>query len=98
MQFSVLMSVHDADDPVFFDAAIDSITSQTVCPDEIVLVKDGCLGSDFDRVVKKWEMRLKDRLSVVTHEASKGLGEALRVGTEHCKYELVARMDADDVG
>ena len=91
------MSVHDADDPIFFDAAIDSITSQTVCPDEIVLVKDGCLGSDLERVVKKWEMRLKDRLSVVTLEASKGLGEALRVGTEHCKYELVARMDADDV-
>lgn len=91
------MSVHDADDPIFFDAAIGSITSQTVCPDEIVLVKDGCLGSGLERVVKKWKMRLKDRLCVVVLEVSKGLGEALRIGTAHCKYELVARMDADDV-
>jgi glycosyltransferase involved in cell wall biosynthesis len=91
------MSVHDTDDPVFFDAAIDSITSQTVCPDEIVLVKDGCLGNGLERVVKKWKTRLKDKLNILAFEASKGLGEALRVGTAHCKCELVARMDADDI-
>ncbi len=28
---------------------------------------------------------------------NKGLGEALRVAIENCTYELIARMDSDDI-
>ena len=30
-------------------------------------------------------------------EQNQGLGNALRVALDNCKYELVARMDSDDV-
>lgn len=89
--------MHDADDPDFLDLAIQSIMSQTVCPDEVVLVQDGCLRSDLEVVLEKWNSRLAGRFRVVKLEKSVGLGEALKVGTEHCQYEIIARMDADDI-
>jgi len=97
MRFSVLMSVHGTDNPNYLDEAINSVVHQSVRPDEVVLVKDGSLGEDLERVVNKWATRLAGTLRVVPLESSVGLGEALRIGTANCQYEIVARMDADDV-
>src|SRR4030067_193362 len=97
MRFSVLMSVHGTDNPNCLGEAINSVLHQSVRPDEVVLVKDGSLGEDLERVVNKWATRLAGTLRVVPLESSVGLGEALRIGTAKCQYEIVARMDADDV-
>ena len=36
-------------------------------------------------------------LNVIKISKNKGLGEALRVASENCTYELIARMDSDDI-
>ena len=41
IEFSVSMCVWAGDDPDFFDAAIESISEQTVQPTEVVLTVDG---------------------------------------------------------
>ena len=43
------------------------------------------------------QAELGDAMQVVRLEQNSGLGNALNVGIQYCKNELVARMDADDI-
>ena len=98
MKFSVLMSIYVRERPERFDRAMQSIwDEQTRKPDQIVLVKDGPLPSELDDVIDTWREKLGDILVVVPLEHNVGLGAALNKGLEHCIYDLVARMDSDDI-
>jgi glycosyltransferase involved in cell wall biosynthesis len=96
-RFSVLMSVYSKDEPLFLDAALKSIRTQTVLADEIVLVKDGKLTDDLEKILSRYDSEFEGRLKIVPLKENGGLGHALNIGLEHCSYELVARMDADDI-
>ena len=97
LKFSVAMSVYRNDDPAQFDRALESITVlQTVKPDEIVLVVDGHVGDGLNGVIAKYEA-LFSIFRVIRLEKNGGLGNALRLAVEHATYELIARMDSDDV-
>lgn len=94
MSFSVLMSVYCDDNPVHFNAALESITfSQTKAPGEIILVVDGPIGDELKHVIKNFDYDL----NVVWLKKNVGLGNALSQGLEYCQYNLVARMDSDDI-
>ncbi len=93
MAFSVLISVYQKDCPAYLNEALLSIFSQTILPNEVVLVKDGLLSSELDEVID----RFADRLKIVQLSKNRGLGEALNIGLQSCTYDLVARMDADDI-
>ncbi len=97
MCFSVLISVYHKENPVFFDQAIESVVEQTLLPGEIVVVKDGPLTTDLDEVLKKYVEKYPVLFKIVSLETNRGLGVALNAGLEHCSYELVARMDSDDI-
>lgn len=97
LKFSVAMSVYRNDDPAQFDRALESITVlQTVKPDEIVLVVDGPVGDGLNGVIAKYEA-LFSIFRVIRLEKNGGLGNALRLAVEHATYELIARMDSDDI-
>ena len=96
--FSVLMSFYSGSNPKYLNEAIDSIwTKQSVKPAQICLVQDGPVDEELQSIVKSWQSVLRSSLSVVILEKNQGLGSALNVGLRHCLYDLVARMDADDV-
>lgn len=96
--FSALLSVYNNERACFLDAALASIyDSQTVKPDQIVLVKDGPLTHDLDVTIASWKEKMKESLTVVALDRNVGLGAALNEGLKYCRYELVARMDTDDV-
>lgn len=95
--FSVAISVYKSDDPKFFDRALFSITEmQTIKPDEIVLVVDGPVCEELNRVIEKYE-RLYSIFHIIRLEKNGGLGNALKIAVERSKYDLIARMDSDDV-
>ena len=94
--FSVAISVYRNDIPAYFDRALESITDQqTVKPDEIVLVVDGPVPDEINAVIDKYSK--KYNLKVIRLETNGGLGNALKIATENCSNELIARMDSDDV-
>jgi len=98
MKFSVLLSVYAKEKAEYLDRALFSIwDEQSLKPDEIVLVKDGPLTDCLNEIINKWEGILKERFKVIPLESNVGLGAALNEGLKHCSYELVARMDADDI-
>lgn len=94
--FSVLMSVYKNDKPLFLDLALKSIwDNQTLKPNEIVLVEDGLLNEDLLYVIKQFESNAP--LKVIKLPKNLGLGAALNEGLKNCSFDLVARMDADDI-
>lgn len=95
--FSIAMSVYKSDNPSFFDRALSSITElQTVMPDEIVLVVDGPVSEELNKVIAKYEKKY-DVFNVIRLEKNGGLGNALKIAVENARCELIARMDSDDV-
>ena len=94
--FSVLMSVYHLECPEYLQACLESIFSQTAPASEIILVKDGPLTNDLEEIIAGFSVRYPE-LKTVDLPVNVGLGRALNEGLKHCSYELVARMDTDDI-
>lgn len=90
------MSVYEKDNPEYLQLAIDSMLNQSVRPSQFVLVIDGKIGQELQRVIDNYDVA-EDIFSVVRLEKNSGLANALNIGLEHCSNNLVARMDADDI-
>jgi len=96
--FSVLISVYCTEVPSYLDRSLKSIWSdQILKPSQIVLIKDGPLTAELDVVIDEWKYKLGDVMDVFALNSNVGLGNALRFGISNCKYELIARMDTDDI-
>ena len=94
--FSVLISVYYNESISYFKKSLDSILYQTLLPAEVVLVKDGILTDDLNCIVKEYSQKYPI-LKVISLPVNQGLGKALNEGLKHCSYDLVARMDTDDI-
>jgi glycosyltransferase involved in cell wall biosynthesis len=98
LKFSVLISVYYTENPKHLDRAFQSIwLDQILKPNQIVLIKDGSLTKDIEAVLDDWQKKLGNILSILSLESNVGLGMALGLGIHYCNYNLVARMDTDDV-
>ena len=95
--YSVLMSVYHKEKPEYLKQAIESIQAQTYPTDDFVLVCDGPLNSELDAVITTKQQEMNGVWKVYRLDKNEGLGNALNAGINHCKNELVARMDSDDV-
>lgn len=95
MEYSVLMTVYIGDNPEYFQLALDSMINQTKKPDEIVLVKDGPVTKELQKIIDS--RKSKGNIVEVPLSKNLGLGLALNEGIKICKNELIARMDSDDI-
>ena len=96
-KFSVLMSLYIKEQPEYLRQCMDSILRQTTLPDQIVIVKDGPLTPELEAVLAEYADRDPELYTFVPLETNRGLGLALAEGMHHCNFELVARMDTDDI-
>lgn len=90
------MSLYHKENPTYLDISLKSIFSQTVMPDQVVLVLDGPIGDDLKAVVDKYQNQYP-ALDVYPQPVNRGLSTALNIGLEKCRNEIVFRMDTDDV-
>ncbi|MBD5361322.1 MAG: glycosyltransferase [Bacteroides sp.] len=96
MNFSVLMSVYRNDRAEWLKECLDSIFSQTLPAQEIILVIDGPIDTSLNQIISDYKTAHPE-LRPVQLEKNGGLGNALNIGLEHCSNEIIVRMDADDV-
>ncbi len=96
-RFSVLLSIYVKEKPEYFRKCMDSIFAQTLLPDEIVLVEDGPLTEELEQRIDACEKESKIPFKRVKLKKNQGLGLALAAGIKECSYELIARMDTDDI-
>lgn len=97
IQFSVLMSVYKNEKPEYLEQALESVVTQTLMPDEIVIVKDGLLTEELNVVINNYSQKYPTLFKIVAFEINRGLGLALKDGVLACSYEYIARMDSDDI-
>lgn len=95
--YSVLMSVYHREQPEYLRGSLESMLTQTAQTDDLVLVCDGPLTAELDRVIEEFEQEYPQVLRVHQLEENRGLAAALNAGLELCRHELVARMDTDDL-
>lgn len=95
--YSVLMSVYYKENSIFFTAAIESMLNQTIKTNDFVIVCDGPLSEELDRVIDDYIHQYPGLFHIVRLKENLGLAQALNVGMAECKNELIARMDSDDI-
>ena len=96
-KYSFLMSVYYKENPFYLKQSIESMLSQTVFPDEIVIVEDGELTDELEAVINYYSNLYPSVFTIVHRKENKGLGFSLNEGLSICRNELVARMDSDDI-
>lgn len=96
-QFSVLLTVYYKEKAEYFRRCLESLREQTIPADEWVIVKDGPLTPELDTVIFEYEQFNDTNIKIVSLEKNCGSGIASAAGLEVCSYDLVARMDSDDV-
>ncbi|MHA6617354.1 glycosyltransferase [Pseudonocardia sp. DLS-67] len=97
-QLSLLLPVWAGDRPDFLtDAFRSSVDAQTRRPDQVVIVRDGPVPEPLAGTITELADGSPVPVDVVELERNVGLGPALDAGLAACKYDVVARMDADDI-
>lgn len=96
-KFSVLMSVYVKENPAFLEEAVESILHQTLKPSEVVIVEDGPLTPELYQVLEKLEAQSRIPIKRCPLVQNRGLGLALQFGVLQCQYDVIARMDTDDI-
>lgn len=96
LKFSVLLSVYCKEKPDLLCQSLNSLFSQTLPPDEIVLVKDGPLLDELEAIIETYQKKYSN-LKAISLSTNQGLGKALNEGLKYCSNDLVARMDTDDI-
>lgn len=97
IKFSVLMPVYNKDNPEYFSVAIDSVVSNTLLPDEILIIEDGKLSDDLETIVINTEKEYPSLVKVIRLEKNIGIGRVRALGMQECNYDYVAFMDSDDI-
>ncbi len=96
-EFSVLMSLYNKEKAQYFDECMKSIIRQSVKPAEIVIVLDGPISGALKSILKKYKNKYDSWIKLIPLKRNRGLGLALAEGLIQTSYELIARMDTDDI-
>lgn len=97
VNYSVLMTIYEKDNPSYVRASIESMLSQTIKTNDFVIVCDGPIPEQLSTILFQYEEKYPHLFNIVKLESNVGLGAALRTGLDYCKNEFVARMDDDDL-
>lgn len=96
--FSVLMSIYYKEKSEYLEESLKSILiNQTLIPTEVIIVKDGKLTNKLEKTLNKYKKMFPSILKFVSLEKNVGLGKALQIGLLKCKYDIIFRMDTDDI-
>jgi glycosyltransferase involved in cell wall biosynthesis len=96
--FSLLIPVYDGDRPDYLRRAFRSaVDEQTVRPNQVIIVRDGPVREELAACLEQLRSGSPVPVTFVPLERNRGLGPALDQGLAASQFDVVARMDADDV-
>lgn len=96
-KYSMLLSVYEKVNPEHFKECLESIFSQTYPAEQVVIVCDGPLTKELDRVVFHFEKTFPEVVDVVRFNQNKGTGAAANAGIDACRNNLILKTDSDDI-
>lgn len=95
-KFSVLLSFYHKENPEFLRQSLKSLENQTLMAHEHILVEDGPVTPELDAIAEEFKARVPG-VKIIRLPMNVNLGKALNKGLNYCSYNIVARMDADDI-
>ena len=96
--FALLMAVYAGDQPDRVRRALRSaVDDQTVPPDQVIIVRDGPVDDELEACLTDIVSHSGVPATYVPLSHNGGLGPALDQGLSASWYDVIARMDADDV-
>jgi glycosyltransferase involved in cell wall biosynthesis len=96
--FSLLLPVYSGDQPTFLERAFRScVGEQTLAPAEVIIVQDGPVSGELSAMIQQLITASPVPTKLLVLEQNRGLAHALEAGLAECGFDVVARMDADDV-
>ncbi|WP_373117237.1 glycosyltransferase [Holdemania massiliensis] len=95
-KYSVLMSLYRKEKTENLSSSIQSILAQSVPPDQVIIIKDGSITLELEKVLNEYVSVYPQLFTIIGYEENRGLGYALNYGLKFSRNELVARMDTDD--
>ena len=97
-EFSLLLAVYAGDRSDYLERAFRStVHEQQRRPGDVVIVQDGPVPEDLDTTLKQLIDSSPVPVQHLVLAENAGLGLALDAGLARCLFDVVARMDADDV-
>lgn len=94
---SVLIPVYHKESTEVIHKCLNSISEQTVRPDEIVCVLDEPNPPEIEEAIDKFADSTDISIVKCYCKKGSGLGAVLNTGVQHCTCEYIARMDIDDI-
>ena len=94
-KLSVVMSAYNEPEN-FLRESIESILNQTHSDFEFIIIQDKPDNEVIDRVVQEYAAKDK-RIRFYKNEKNMGLALSLNRGIALARYDIIARMDADDI-
>lgn len=91
-----MISLYEKETPESLHSALESVKNQTLQPSQVVIVFDGPIPKELESIIDEFHNQFNE-LKILKLDKNMGLGKALNFGILHCKNELVARMDTDDI-
>lgn len=92
---SVIMPVFNEEE-LDLKESIDSILNQTMKEIELIIILDNPLNKVIDKFILNY-IKTDKRIVYLKNEKNIGIGLTLNRGIENSKYDLIARLDADDL-
>lgn len=95
---SVIFTVYSKTNIEQFKKSLVSILDQTVLPDFIIIVCDGCPSHSFENIIKyHLPLNKKCQFKFFSYDENKGPGFARHYGIQKCTTKYIAVMDSDDI-
>ena len=95
-KFSVILPVYKKVSIKEFESCVNSIINQSLLPDELLIVIDGPIKENIKNFILKIKKKYKF-IKLLIFSNNNGLGYVLNKAVKKCKYNYIARCDADDI-
>ncbi|MDD6157399.1 MAG: glycosyltransferase [Lachnospiraceae bacterium] len=91
------MSIYNKTTEKELSQSIDSMLNQTLKASQFIIVCDGSISEEIEGILLEFVERFPELFWIIKLEQNVGLAAALNEGIKVAKYELIARMDSDDI-
>ncbi len=94
--YTVIMSIYDKVLPEYLTVSINSVLNQTLLPKTFILVKDGPLTEEQEKVINYIYESNKKLFKIIEFKQNRGCGPVYNDALSYCKTEYAMIMDSDD--
>lgn len=97
MKYSILVLTYYKENPLYLKECLDSMFSQTLPSDDVVLVCDGKLTDELYAVIRQYQTAYPDIFRPLFLDKNYGVAYASNIGIKNCRNEIIIKMDSDDI-